>query len=85
MLRRYAASRDIEAERGSEALIDLAAFPITRYPHEFFLQRIWELRQNITAYDAVYIALAEALPAPLVTRDARLAAAPGHDATIKLL
>ena len=66
-------------------LEDLVDLPINRYPHNTFLPRIWELRHNMTAYDAVYIALAETLPAPLITRDTRLASAPGHTATIELI
>jgi predicted nucleic acid-binding protein len=62
----------------------LTDFPITRYPHDLFLFRIWELRYNVTAYDAVYIALAESLFAPLLTRDAWLASAPEHHARIEL-
>jgi predicted nucleic acid-binding protein len=50
-----------------------------------FLPRVWDLRNNLTAYDAVYIALAEALDAPLLTRDRRLAAASGHHARVELL
>jgi len=61
------------------------AFPITHYPHDVLLQRVWELRDNLTAYDAVYVALAEALDAPLVTRDERLASAPGHGATVQII
>jgi len=56
---------------------------ITRYPHALLLDRMWELRDNLTAYDASSVALAEALDAPLVTTDARLAASPGHRATIE--
>ena len=85
VLRRYCASGEIDAERGEEAMDDLSDLPITRYPHSLFLRRIWELRDNMTAYDAAYVALAEALPAPLVTCDARLASAPGHGAEIELL
>lgn len=85
VLRRYALGGDLDDERGREAVEDLSDLPIVRYPHEPFLLRTWELRQNVTAYDAVYVALAEALNAPLVTRDARLAAAPGHEATIELI
>ena len=70
---------------GGEALEDLADFPIARYPHQPFLFRIWELRHNVTAYDAAYLALAEALAAPLVTRDAKLASAVGHEAQIELM
>ena len=73
VVRRYAANGAIEAERGRMALFDLADFPIRRYPHGFLLSRVWQLRNNLTAYDAVYVALAEALDAPLLTRDRRLA------------
>jgi len=85
VLRRYAASGEIDGERGRMALADLADFPLSRYPHEFLLPRVWDLRQNLTAYDAVYIALAEALDAPLLTRDRRLAAAPGHRARVEVV
>jgi predicted nucleic acid-binding protein len=57
---------------------------LQRYPHDFLLPRVWELRNNLTAYDAVYVALAEALDAPLLTRDRRLAGAAGHCARIEL-
>ncbi|MBA7692145.1 Ribonuclease VapC9 [subsurface metagenome] len=85
VLRRYCASGEMDAERGREALRDLADIPINRYPHDVFLPRIWELRPNMTAYDAAYVALAETLPAPLLTRDTRLASAPGHAAIIELI
>jgi predicted nucleic acid-binding protein len=85
VLRRYAARGELPAARGAEAVADLAAFPVARYPHEFLLGRIWELRANLTAYDAAYVALAEALDAPLVTRDERLASAPGHRAVVELM
>ena len=75
VLRRYAAMGEIDDQRGAEALADLADFPIRRYPHDFLLTRVWTLRNNFTAYDAVYVALAEALNARLLTRDQRLAAA----------
>ena len=75
VLRRYAAMGEIDDQRGTEALADLADFPIRRYPHDFLLTRVWTLRNNFTAYDAVYVALAEALNARLLTRDQRLAAA----------
>jgi predicted nucleic acid-binding protein len=73
VVRRYAANGAIKPERGRTALVDLADFPIRRYPHEFLLSRVWQLRNNLTAYDAVYVALAEALDALLLTRDRRLA------------
>ena len=83
-IRRYAAKGDIDGERGGEALADLSDLPLRRYPHEFLLPRVWQLRNNLTAYDAVYVALAEALDAPLLTRDRRLAGATGHRARIEL-
>jgi len=85
VLRRYESRGDLEAARGHEALADLADFPLTRYPHDLLLPRIWELRANLTAYDAADGALAEALDAILVTRDARLAGAPGVRTTIEVL
>jgi predicted nucleic acid-binding protein len=85
VLRRYALSAELEPARGVQALEDLAALPLSRYPHDVLLPRIWELRHNFTAYDAAYLALAEALAAPLVTRDAALAASRGHAARIELL
>lgn len=84
VLRRYCASGDISSERAQDALDDFEDIPITRYPHDIFIQRIWELRENITAYDASYIALAEALPATLITCDTRLASAPLHNVAFKL-
>jgi predicted nucleic acid-binding protein len=85
VLRRYTLAGKFGSERGGEALEDLADFPIARYPHQPFLFRIWELRHNVTAYDAAYLALAEALGAPLVTRDAKMASAAGHGAQIELM
>ena len=85
VVRRYAASGEINPERGRAALADLADFPLRRYPHGFLLPRVWELRNNLTAYDAVYVALAEALDAPLLTRDRRLASAAGHRARVELV
>ena len=85
VIRRYAANGEIDSERGRAALADLADFPLRRYPHDFLLPRIWDLRRNLTAYDAAYVALAEALETPLLTRDKRLAAAAGHRAQIELV
>ena len=84
VLRRYTRSGELDQQRGLQALEDLADLPLTRYPHTLFLSRIWELRDNVTAYDAAYIALAEALGAPLLTRDAALAAA-AHRARVELM
>jgi predicted nucleic acid-binding protein len=85
VLRRYAAAGEIDQDRGRAALQDLADFPLRRYPHDLLLPRIWALRHNVTAYDAAYVALAEALDAPLLTRDRRLAAASGHRARIEVV
>jgi len=65
VLRRYAASGEIDPQRGAQVLEDLADLPLARYPYDVFLSRIWEHRNNMTAYDAVYVALAEVLEAPL--------------------
>jgi predicted nucleic acid-binding protein len=85
VLRRYAAGGEIEGARGRAALDDLADFPLRRYPHDFLLPRVWDLRHNLTAYDAVYVALAEALDASLLTRDRHLAGASGHRARVVLI
>jgi predicted nucleic acid-binding protein len=85
VLRRYAMTGAADAQRCRAALDDLADFPLARYPHDDLLPRVWDLRANLTAYDAVYVALAEALEATLLTCDRRLAAAPGHDARIALV
>ena len=83
VLRRYVSIGQLTPQQGEEALTEVSDFQINRYPHYPFLPRIWALRHNVTAYDAVYLALAESLPAPLITCDARLAAAPGHQASIE--
>jgi predicted nucleic acid-binding protein len=84
VLRRYAAAGEISAERAREALDDLAAFRLRRWAHDALALRIWELRQSLAAYDAAYVALAEALSAPLLTRDRRLALAPGIRAHVEV-
>ena len=85
VIRRYCRAGELSAERGRETLADLADLPLSRYPHDFLLARIWDLRHNLTAYDASYIALAETLDAPLLTCDRRLAAASGHDAVVEVM
>lgn len=85
VLRRYAATSQVDAQRCRTALDDWLLFSLSRYAHDILLPRAWELRANVTAYDAVYVALAEALDAPLITRDGRLAGATGHNARIELV
>lgn len=85
VIRRYASKGEIAPERGREVLVDLVDLPLRRYPHDILLPRIWELRKNLTAYDAAYVALAEALEAPLLTRDKRLAGSPGLAARVELI
>jgi predicted nucleic acid-binding protein len=82
VLRRYAAAGRTGQTHCRQALDDLAAMGLLRHPHDHLLPRVWELRHNLTAYDAVYVALAEYLGAPLLTRDRRLASAAGHSAWI---
>ena len=85
VLRRYAIAGDLDDQRARAALDDLADFPIRRYPHGLLLPRAWELRNNFSAYDAVYVALAEALDAPLLTCDRRLANAAGKHVSVELI
>ena len=75
---------ELTGDRASDARLDAAEMSIRRYPHRQLLARAWELRDSLTTYDAVYVALAELIEAPLVTCDARLAASTGHDAAIEL-
>jgi predicted nucleic acid-binding protein len=83
-LRRMGIKREISDERAADARSDFAELALVRYRHQPLSDRVWELRHNLTAYDATFIALAEVLAAPLITCDARLASAPGHKAQIEL-
>ena len=75
----------IDDRRALLALTDLRALPIQRAPHLPLLSRCWELRENLTIYDAAYVALAELLQADLLTADSRLAVAPGPRCGIEVL
>jgi predicted nucleic acid-binding protein len=83
VLRRFQREGDIDEARGREALEVLRELDVARYPHDVLLPRIWQLRDVVTAYDAAYLALAEALAAPLLTADARLARTRGHRARVE--
>lgn len=67
------------------ALRRAAALDVAQYPFEPFVERVWELRDNVTVYDAWYVALAEALDVPLLTADRRLAQAPGVRCEVRLV
>ena len=75
-LRRFVLDGELDAAQAAAALEDLRSLDVERHGHEPLLTRIWALRQNLTAYDAVYVALAEALEATLLTCDGRLARSP---------
>ena len=81
-LRRLQAGREMSPTRAQEALVTFLQLPLRLHPHRPYVRRIWDLRHNLTVYDAAYIALAEGLQAPLVTCDRKLAATPGHHARI---
>ncbi len=85
VLRRGCLIGELQPSRAAEALADMNGLRIVRHPHEPYVPRIWQLRHSLTAYDAAYVALAEALAAPLVTRDGRMASAHGHRAKIELV
>jgi predicted nucleic acid-binding protein len=83
-LRRMTLNGQISGERAADARSDFEELALVRYPHQPLNDRVWDLRHNLPAYGATFIALAEALGAPLVTCDARLACAPGHDVRVEL-
>ncbi|MEO8504888.1 MAG: type II toxin-antitoxin system VapC family toxin [Acidobacteriota bacterium] len=85
VLRRLAWRDEVTAVRAGQAMEDFIELPIHRHAHERYVPRIWELRFNLTAYDAVYVALAEVLGVPLLTRDRKLTATAGHEATVELV
>ena len=84
-VRRLHGAGALDARRARLALTDLIELPMERAPHLPLLTRCWELRDNLSVYDAAYVALAESLDATLVTADARLARAPGPRCRVELL
>lgn len=82
-LRRLVSSGDLTQDRAADVRSDFADLSIVRYPHSPLADRMWELRHALSAYDAAFVALAEALGIPLVTCDLRLARAAGHQARIE--
>ena len=85
VLRRYVLRGVLDETFGATALLRWREFSIERHPHEPLLDRIWQLRANVSAYDAVYLALAEALSAVLVTGDRKLAQASGFAVAVELI
>jgi predicted nucleic acid-binding protein len=85
VLRRLVRQREITAPRAEQVLEDLSDLLIERHDHQELIQRIWQLRDSLSAYDGAYVALAEALAAPLLTCDGKLAGAHGHRAKIELI
>jgi predicted nucleic acid-binding protein len=84
-LRRLVRTGEVSSGRAEEAMADLSDVVLHRHAHLDLLDRAWKLRENITVYDAMYIALAEAIAAPIVTCDRPLAKAPGHRARIEVI
>jgi predicted nucleic acid-binding protein len=84
-LRRFVRTGEVSSGRADEAIADFTDLDLHRHAHLDLLGRAWRLRDNITAYDAMYVALAEAIDAPIVTCDGPLAKAPGHQARIEVI
>jgi predicted nucleic acid-binding protein len=84
-LRRFVREGDIDAAGAAVALEDFRALDLQRHAHEPLLERVWELRRNLTAYDAVYVALADVLDAVLVTCDGPLSRAPALSRRVELI
>ena len=85
VLRRLVAIGELSADTARRAIVDVLDLGVAVYEHAPLLGRMFDLRDNMTAYDAAYISLAEGLGATLITCDAKLAKAPGHRATVELV
>jgi predicted nucleic acid-binding protein len=84
-LRRLVRSGEVSPDRAAEAIADLVDLDLHRHTHFDLLTRVWKLRENITAYDATYVVLAEAVDGTVVTCDTKLANAPGHRVRIEAI
>jgi predicted nucleic acid-binding protein len=84
-LRRYEREGELDAREAATAMATLGELDLERHSHEPLSRRVWALRDNLSAYDAVYVALAEALDARLLTCDARLAGSPGQSRRIEVV
>jgi predicted nucleic acid-binding protein len=84
-LRRLVRTGEVSSGRAEDAIADLTDLDLHRHAHFDLLDRAWKLRDNISAYDAMYVALAEAIEAPIITCDSPLAKAPGHRARIEVI
>ena len=85
VLRRFTLAGDLSPAHAAAALDVLGVMPLVRHAHTVMLPRIWEIRGNLTAYDAAYVALAEGLDATLLTWDRRLGRAAGHTARVEVV
>jgi len=85
VVRRHLLAKELDAEAAEETILHLLEWPLIRHEHAALLPRIWALRHAVSAYDACYVALAEALDAPLMTCDTKLSRSHGHAARIELL
>jgi predicted nucleic acid-binding protein len=85
VLRRFERQGTLSPPRAAEAVADLLALDVRRHPHGPLARRAWEMRGAVTAYDALYLALAEGLRSPLLTTDARLAKGAGEFARVELV
>lgn len=85
MIRRYLHREQITQDIAEAALSEFFNLRIRRHGHQGLLPRVWSLRRNLTAYDATYVALAEALNAILLTTDGKLLSAPGHRAQVEIV
>ena len=84
-VRRIVLLKKVPLWMGTQAMEALKSLRLLRHSHSLLLNRMWDLRSSVSAYDATYVALSEALPAPLITCDSKLAATHGHSAEIELM